>query len=364
MKKLICLMLAFLTIALGVTVAASIANIPVATPVAEEEPELYPTYDSEPAFAQISLPDESASAVSQQLNRSGKPKNEVYSDIFDYLHFKRYYAPAAQDMAYLDSLIAQGADLHTLTEIYEFYLTTGEPVEIVGDIYDISSRFSGPYWVEEAFNHVTQNAHGVLDKEQIGLYLSEGVDSEDIKIANVLSRRGTATVTELLDRFRQGASWAVLIAETGSIGAHPALAGAVGQIETEQELLTAIRYAAIMPQDATLSAAGDLFVSMRQAMEDYAVALNGEVYSQLLSEGIYPRDDSEQNAGANEAYRQRAADNGLSEAQIDALLDEGYPMLDILNASEQAKVQNAAPEQILDKQRTERLEEAEEVEAQ
>lgn len=360
MKKTLCLLLSVMTVLVGVGVAAAIANIPDAAPAEIEIQEpLYVEYNSAPVFSQIALEDADFNRVASQLNKSGKSRNETYSDVFDYLHFKMFYAPSKQNMDYLDTLILQGADLDKIIEIYDFWLTSGEPVAVIGQIYDASNLFTGTYWVEEAYNYVTQNRHGVLSAEQIDAYLSERVDAGDIQIANVLSRKGTATITQLLDRYAQGGEWPQLIADTGSIGAHAALTEISGQIDSAADLLTAIRYAAVMPQDTMLPAqAGtelDMFDAMRQALELRSVEIDSMVHTALLAGGIYPKDDSEQSAEANTVFRQRAVENGMSYEQIDTLVEQGYTMLDILNASEEAKVRNTTEEQLLQQQRSRQI---------
>lgn len=78
--------------------------------------------------------------------------------------------------------------------------------------------------------------------------------------------------------------------------------------------------------------------AMLETMSEQSDQITSEIYAQLLDAGIFVRDGSDdENAQADAVLRQRATDNGLSGETIDSLLDEGYQLLDILNASEECK---------------------------
>ncbi len=128
------------------------------------------------------------------------------------------------DAAYLSGLIEQGYRADWLEEIYDFWLTCGEDISIIEDIYQISEQknFTGRYWVEESYNAVTNNVHGVLNIEQVGSYLGKSITREQINQANILSRQGVYTITEILDKLLEGKSWSELVNDVYGAGTVPA----------------------------------------------------------------------------------------------------------------------------------------------
>ena len=125
--------------------------------------------------------------------------------------------------AYLHDLINKGYDKEQLEEIYNFWMTCGEDISIIEDIYTIAEdkNLTGQYWVEESYNYATNQSHGVLDVVQVGNYLAKSISREQIQKASVLSRQGVYTITEILDKLLEGKTWSDLVNEVFGEGTVP-----------------------------------------------------------------------------------------------------------------------------------------------
>ena len=126
------------------------------------------------------------------------------------------YYMTNEEQQYLAGLMSQGYEAKWLAEIFEFYITCCEDKEVIQEIYDIAIEkgYADKFWVEEAYNDATDDVHGVLDSEEMNEYLYvDGIEIEDVKAANVLSRRGVYTIQQLLTKRQEGKSWSTLIDE-------------------------------------------------------------------------------------------------------------------------------------------------------
>ncbi len=125
------------------------------------------------------------------------------------------YHMTNEEINYLSGLYAQGYELEWLCQIFPFYITCGENISIIKDIYDtsIEQEIEDRYWVENAYNAVTNNCHGVLDQAGVMDYFNQGMDSSQIQMANTLSRKGVYTISQILDKRVEGIEWPQLINE-------------------------------------------------------------------------------------------------------------------------------------------------------
>lgn len=86
-----------------------------------------------------------------------------------------------------------------------FWLDTCEDISIIEQIYNKKSEYEGgKFWVENAYNDVTEYIHGELSVDDVNHYLEAGAAAVDIQNANVLSRRGVYTIQQILDRIIGG----------------------------------------------------------------------------------------------------------------------------------------------------------------
>ena len=360
-KQMICIILSAAVVLLGTAVAVSFGmRAQEAVPAEAETKARIPLYQGAnhaPVFA-AQLSDQSDNQVFTSLNQTGKDSGAVYNDIFAYKLLKKLYRPSAEALATIDALLEKGADVAKVIEIYEFWLTTSENASIIAEIYDRSNTIQDIYWVEDLFNEVTNNRHGVLDRDGINQYLAQGLTTEDIKIANVLCRKGAATITEILDRRAAGESWPALIAEIidGQAGEDAYISEMVSSIQTEQELVNYIYYRAIFSNASVAAAYSEDIESENNAEEQIAAyrdELVGEVYQELVADGVSPAASSEENQAVDARYRELIEQNGIPSSQIDAMQQEGHTLQSILNASEQSKAEGEPAAVILEQEKQE-----------
>lgn len=125
------------------------------------------------------------------------------------------YHMTNEEINYLSGLYAQGYELEWLCQIFPFYITCGENISIIKDIYDtsIEQEIEDRYWVENAYNAVTNDAHGVLNTAEVSEYYSKGMDSTQVLMANTLCRKGVYTISQILDKRVEGIEWPQIINE-------------------------------------------------------------------------------------------------------------------------------------------------------
>lgn len=132
---------------------------------------------------------------------------ENYCAIEAYILFILEYSPADEDLNIIHSLLKEGHTIQVLTSIYDFYLTTNEDEGIIAQIASLEDTHWGDHWIENAYNEITDCKHGVLDSDEIKMYIANGLSSDDISYANILSRRGVYTIDEILEMKQSGKSW-------------------------------------------------------------------------------------------------------------------------------------------------------------
>ena len=125
--------------------------------------------------------------------------------------------------AYLEKLVEQGYDPQRLESIYQFWLTCGEDISLIEQMYRAGeeANFEGIYWVEDSYNTATHDAHGVLGGFEVREYLNKSITKEQIAQANIMSRQGVYTIREILDRLLEGEAWSKLVNDVYGSGTVP-----------------------------------------------------------------------------------------------------------------------------------------------
>ena len=131
---------------------------------------------------------------------------EDYTDIESYITFMIKHTLTSDEIAVINSLVESGTTMQTVENIYDFYLTTNDDFSIISKIAALETTFWGDHWIENAYNYITGNAHGVLNLEDIKEY-SNHLSIDDITYANILCRKGVYNIREILDKVQSGESW-------------------------------------------------------------------------------------------------------------------------------------------------------------
>lgn len=131
----------------------------------------------------------------------------LYNAVEAYALYKAVDKPTLKALEKLYIITENGVDIEEGIKICRFWETTNcgeELIEKIAEYYN--GEFSGRYWYEDIFNNITNNVHGVLENEDIEIYL-ETFSEEDIMEANVMSRKGVYTIQEILSLISDGKSW-------------------------------------------------------------------------------------------------------------------------------------------------------------
>jgi len=150
----------------------------------------------------------------ESFNLSDKDFHRV---LFEFEYLSITYAPTPEEQAYLLDLIAEHKEPLTIFNIYSFWTDTNEELGIIEQVFNLRNNYSGlDFWIEDAFNEVTENKWGVLSVDDIDEYVSKGLSYDDIVLANVLCRKGVLTIKEILDEILSGKTFSEVESEIDS----------------------------------------------------------------------------------------------------------------------------------------------------
>lgn len=167
-----------------------------------------------------------ASQITQQLtNRDfislleskGYYIDEINTAMEDYIRLSALYDFTDEQTAQFYQLVSEGYDFARLLEAFEFAQDTDHPRDIgyAKQIYDKAEQMKiiGTNWAENAFNALTNERGGILTEGEIQKYIKQGITIDEIATANIMSRRGTRSVQQILDGKVSGKTWAEVAEE-------------------------------------------------------------------------------------------------------------------------------------------------------
>lgn len=130
----------------------------------------------------------------------------AYNNISAYTAFVSTYDFSPEQLLCINRILDKGTTIQSLIQVYEFWLTTDYDFSMVEQICDLEDAFFSEYWYESAFNHITDNIHGVLEYDDINYYYDMGISTEEILAANVLCRKEGQNIFNILDGAVNGVS--------------------------------------------------------------------------------------------------------------------------------------------------------------
>lgn len=270
--------------------------------------------------------------------------NEANGLIYDYAYAVQIYSKNNDELDYIDSLIYGGANIKDVIEIYEFWLTTNESVEIIGQIYNKKDEITDRYWIEEAYNQITEHKHGVLNADEVSEYINKGLQITDIHTANKLCRKGVYTIQEILDRLISGDTWDEIVSDIENSDLKSAKVNDSAKIlaASDMSLKTNSLISNYIINDYALE-------SLDAKVEEIDSKTEDEVYTTLTALGVLndPLTSNDNNAALVQDIKNIISKNGVSETELEQLLNDGYMLMDILNASEVSKSENISVEIVL-----------------
>ncbi len=167
----------------------------------------------------IALKNNVATMLDQNLKIKTKLKNAnefksimnanakaIYNNVSEYVRFIYQNELSNEELEIVNHILDNGTTIQTLTEVYDFWLTTDEDFAMVEEICLLEDRYFSEYWYENAFNKLTDHVHGELSAQQIMEYRDKGITTDQILAANVMCRKKGQNIFGILDNVLSGTS--------------------------------------------------------------------------------------------------------------------------------------------------------------
>ncbi len=213
----------------------------------------------------------------------------TYNEIlYNYKYIEKVYRLSETQLDSIADYIIQGADAEDILGICYFWLDTNEDIGLIGDIYAQKSEFcQSEYWIEDAFNKVTQNKCGVLTADEIKDYLQQGCTKEEIGLANKLCRKGIFTIQEILNKVLEGKSFAVIQNEMAVMNSNVPVLHAAESVDAGTFALSE-ETARLSGEDADvyINAAAE-GADLEVVYEEKKQGISREIIQELKSAGVY-----------------------------------------------------------------------------
>lgn len=145
----------------------------------------------------------------------------AYENIYEYIEFLCENKFNQEQIVIINRILENGTTVQSLKEVYEFWLSTDEKFDVIEEICNLEKKFFNEFWYEDAFNHITNNEHGVLTKNDIYLYRESGISTDEILAANILCRKKGQNIFDILDKIKEGQSIEELASEIYGVSQIP-----------------------------------------------------------------------------------------------------------------------------------------------
>lgn len=230
--------------------------------------------------------------LAQVLNKSDINTAGVCDVLTSYLYLRDVYGLSNQELEYIAGLIIGGAEPSGIMEAAYFWLDTCEDISIIEQIYNKKSEYEGgKFWVENAYNDVTEYIHGELSVDDVNYYFESGATAADIQNANILSRSGVYTIQQILDRIIGGETIIDVMNDVyGTNITQPvSLFGLNENIEADENLLDSKELAGLENKQIEESAEEILSDSgVSEKLSEKRNEKNAGLVEQLVINGIIP----------------------------------------------------------------------------
>lgn len=207
-----------------------------------------------------------------------------------YLYLRDIYELNNEQLEYIAGLIINGADPNNILDIAYFWVDTCEDITIIEQIYNKKGDYEGGrFWIENAYNNVTNNVHGVLESEEINNYLSLGVTVSDIQNANILSRKGVYSIKQILDKIAGGDTMINIMNEVyGTSISQPVSLFGIGENEESDESILNSKELAALENKQIEESASEILSDEKtsERLVEKRNEKNAELVKQLIDEGI------------------------------------------------------------------------------
>ena len=241
----------------------------------------------------------------KKVESQSETNDEFNEVMFNYKFIELGYEMPPENLTYIQDLVLKDYNAQDVICAYLFWTDTNENIEIVEQMceYKKNQEFEDDFWEESAFNFITKEKYGVLDLDGIYEYYAKGLVRDDISAANILSRKGVLTISQILDKRVEGAAFESI----------------------EKQVTNELK---------TKGKPGRVDRNRTEGRED---ELQEQIIKQLRVEKNYKKSEEDEKINGK-AYKQlRDEIRGkvkISDNEIESFIDEGYSYTDILNAAE------------------------------
>ena len=283
------------------------------------------------------------------LRNQGMEDDEVERAINRYSITVALYEPTAAETSQIVGLVEEGYDLYQLSRIYDFLVGTQEGSSILEEIYDMGEKldFQGRYWIEDAYNAVTNNVHGVLGMEEVGQYISQGLSVADIRVANEMSRTGAMTIQEILEERLDGTGWTGLFQQ--AYGDDTVSKLKLGSKADGPTLIQSVNEARISKVDAN-TVYKQVYAENNEAKSIINIKLKAA--SEFMTETKAKLKTQEQIISSNAA---QIAQKGLTEEEVAKYKNRGLLMKEIMRGADIANATGIDLDRVLERYQAENL---------
>lgn len=322
MKKFVCLTLALLVVggAAAWALEGQLIDITADTQtVLMTETELAQSVEDNFSRLDTMLP---------QVRRLGLTKIEEKSRMMRYAYILTYYQPD-DDVLDLIEAMAASYDLRKVLQAYEFWLDTEQDPQMLCGICEKIPNFEGNHWAENAFNSLTEDRGGVLTYDEVVAYMEEGVTSEELQAANILSRSGKTTIHNILEE-KDNKNWAEVADAASSVKVRSISAAEVEPMAA----ITAIRAKRDVKAVSSVNLA---------TIEADIEALQ-ETCDTLASEAVNAMPYFSPEIGEMPEF---VASTGVSQMDYESLREAGYDDVEISNFASVCNAKNVTLEKVV-----------------
>ncbi len=272
--------------------------------------------------------------------------DERYEKAENYAVVKTIYQPTEEEIQYMAELLYQGSKLDVVLETYQFWMTTNEPLERLGEIVAawMPEDEDVMYWIDDVYNLLTEN-EDVLTKEEIEDYVARGIQPEDIAVADELSRKKVLSIRKILQQREKGDSWIAIVNQIYQ-GIQIQLELSAQNLEDYQNVkgYDVLRAVVLRGRGGrSLQEWLELCLGEEPRFSEEAVAFQTQVLAEeldyLRTVGLYgeTQELQEERISEREYVSQQLQTYGVSEEEIQELQEQGYDSTELINAAVEAQ---------------------------
>ncbi len=222
----------------------------------------------------------------------------------------------ASEMQIINRVLANGTTVQSLIEVYNFWLTTDESFDMIEKICALEDRYFSEHWYEDAFNKLTDYDHGELSVDDIINYRGQGITTDEILTANVMSRKAGQNIVAILDAHIDG----------NTIESQIAVLYGVTELSDEESLFSSVTAIACKSKRQN----NQLFaLKTGERAEEFANIISDKVKSEIKRLGI-TEDNPEDAFSDYEALK----NSGYPINVQRALMNKGYTPEEILKSAQ------------------------------